>query len=91
MLSPTTGFEHDLTRRLEHFMSRPQRHRLLHGFPLAAAMPHASTEVYSSMDSRPEFKLGPDSGKQLLVGVLPHPFCNPAVAGCGFCTSAQTS
>src|SRR5262249_7357716 len=22
----------------------------------------------------------------LLVGVLPHPFCNPAVTGCGFCT-----
>jgi oxygen-independent coproporphyrinogen-3 oxidase len=30
----------------------------------------------------PEF--GP--GRGLLVGVLPHPFCNPAVAGCGFCT-----
>ncbi len=30
----------------------------------------------------PDFN--PDRG--LLVGVLPHSFCNPAVAGCGFCT-----
>ena len=27
-----------------------------------------------------------DPRRGLLVGVLPHPFCNPAVAGCGFCT-----
>jgi oxygen-independent coproporphyrinogen-3 oxidase len=26
------------------------------------------------------------AGRGLLVGVLPHPFCNPAVTGCGFCT-----
>jgi oxygen-independent coproporphyrinogen-3 oxidase len=30
----------------------------------------------------PEF----DPSRGLLVAVLPHPFCNPAVAGCGFCT-----
>ena len=24
--------------------------------------------------------------RKLLIGVLPHPFCNPAVKGCGFCT-----
>lgn len=24
--------------------------------------------------------------RKLLIGVLPHPFCNPAVNGCGFCT-----
>ena len=27
-----------------------------------------------------------DPHRGLLVGVLPHPFCNPKVAGCGFCT-----
>jgi oxygen-independent coproporphyrinogen-3 oxidase len=28
----------------------------------------------------------PHAGRELLVGVLPHPFCNPTVTGCGFCT-----
>ena len=28
----------------------------------------------------------PRASRDLLVGVLPHPFCNPAVTGCGFCT-----
>ena len=28
----------ELTKLLRHRMSKPQRHRLLHGFPLAAAM-----------------------------------------------------
>ncbi len=26
------------------------------------------------------------AGRKLLIGVLPHPFCNPAVTGCGYCT-----
>ncbi len=62
-------------------MLRPQRHRLLHGYPLAAAMPRIS-EAPDWHSILPEFD--PDRG--LLVGVLPHSFCNPAVAGCGFCT-----
>jgi oxygen-independent coproporphyrinogen-3 oxidase len=62
-------------------MHKPQRHRLLHGYPLAAAMRHrdpgsAVQDVF----------FNPHSGRNLLVGVLPHPFCNPAVTGCGFCT-----
>jgi oxygen-independent coproporphyrinogen-3 oxidase len=66
---------------LRRRMRRPQRHRLLHGYPLAAAMPRISEE--GRRDSiLPEF----EPGRGLLVGVLPHPFCNPAVAGCGFCT-----
>ena len=28
----------------------------------------------------------PRGYRKLLIGVLPHPFCNPAVNGCGFCT-----
>src|SRR5262249_45918193 len=28
----------------------------------------------------------PANERPLLVGILPHPFCNPAVKGCGFCT-----
>jgi oxygen-independent coproporphyrinogen-3 oxidase len=62
-------------------LRKPQRHRLLHGYPLAAAMPHRDA-------GRPaaDVPFDPDAGRDLLVGVLPHPFCNPAVTGCGFCT-----
>src|SRR5438067_1846541 len=61
-------------------MAGPQRHRLLHAYPLAAAMPRCP-------ENRPvEVVHDPAAGRGLLVGVLPHPFCNPAVTGCGFCT-----
>src|SRR5262245_7722316 len=66
----------ELNRR----MRGPQRHRLLHGYPLAAAMPDAT-------DFDPHHDIAFDrSDRALIVGVLPHPFCNPAVNGCGFCT-----
>ena len=67
----------ELTRR----MTRPQRHRLLHGFPLAAGMPSAD-----HIDPTHELNFDPLRKRELIVGVLPHPFCNPAVSGCGFCT-----
>jgi oxygen-independent coproporphyrinogen-3 oxidase len=66
---------------LRRLMDRPQRHRLLHGYPLAAAMPRIAGKSRSAQDL-----LRYDPSRGLLVGVLPHPFCNPAVAGCGFCT-----
>jgi oxygen-independent coproporphyrinogen-3 oxidase len=66
---------------LRRRMDRPQRHRLLHGYPLAAAMPRVARKPRSDDD---HLSYDPDRGQ--LVGVLPHPFCNPAVAGCGFCT-----
>jgi oxygen-independent coproporphyrinogen-3 oxidase len=63
-------------------MRGPQRHRLLHGYPLAAAMPDATEPAFG-----PEHDVAfGRSERKLLVGILPHPFCNPAVAGCGFCT-----
>lgn len=62
-------------------MQKPQRHRLLHGYPLAAAMRRRG-EDYPAQD----VYFDPRAGRDLLVGVLPHPFCNPAVKGCGFCT-----
>jgi|SRR5579883_670118 len=66
----------ELARR----MRGPQRHRLLHGYPLAAALPDAS-------EFAPEHDVAFDRAeRRLIVGVLPHPFCNPAVTGCGFCT-----
>ena len=76
-----------LSQLLRERMSKPQRHRLLHGFPLAAAMPFANDKVRSLSDARDQ-RFTPLSGsdRKLLVGVLPHSFCNPKIAGCGFCT-----
>ncbi len=68
---------------LHERMQKPQRHRLLHGYPLAAAM--CSRPAGLELDVWPN----PFRKRGLLVGVLPHPFCNPAVAGCGFCTFAH--
>ena len=62
-------------------MRKPQRHRLLHGYPLAAAMRHRAPGQPDE-----DVFFDPHAGRDLLVGVLPHPFCNPAVTGCGFCT-----
>src|SRR5271156_2807570 len=76
--SPHASAERNELRRR---MQGPQRHRLLHGYPLAAAMPRIAEDQHRDT-ILPEF----DPRRGLLVGVLPHPFCNPAVAGCGFCT-----
>jgi coproporphyrinogen III oxidase-like Fe-S oxidoreductase len=62
-------------------MRKPQRHRLLHGYPLAAAMRRRNPGQLPE-----DVFFDPHAGRDLLVGVLPHPFCNPAVTGCGFCT-----
>jgi coproporphyrinogen III oxidase-like Fe-S oxidoreductase len=62
-------------------MLKPQRHRLLHGYPLAAAMRRRESGHPTG-----DLFFDPSAGRELLVGVLPHPFCNPAVTGCGFCT-----
>ena len=70
-LSPTRG---ELASRME----QPQRHRLLHGYPLPRLM--ATVEPAEQKPATSEGKEG------LLVGVLPHTFCNPKVRGCGFCT-----
>src|SRR5688572_30736384 len=75
MTTPVPSPVAELRRR----MTLPQRHRLLHGYPLAAAM-HPADSV--SPDHAVAFNR---AGRKLLVGVLPHPFCNPAVTGCGFC------
>jgi hypothetical protein len=61
-------------------MRKPPRHRLLHGYALAAAMHrrdpgHPAEDVF----------VGPRAGRDPLPGVLPHPFCSPAVSGCGLC------
>jgi oxygen-independent coproporphyrinogen-3 oxidase len=50
-------------------------------------MPYADREVRNrAANGDPEFVLPRDQESELLVGVLPHPFCNPKLNGCGFCT-----
>jgi oxygen-independent coproporphyrinogen-3 oxidase len=70
----------ELTRR----MARPQRHRLLHGYPMA---PLLETTVLQPLPPQRAFAW--DEGRPLIAGVLPHTFCNPSVRGCGFCTFAH--
>src|SRR5215469_12215216 len=55
-------------------LRKPQRHLLLHGYPLAAAMRHREPGRLAR-----DVFIDPHAGRDLLVGVLPHPFCNPAV------------
>lgn len=87
MLLPVAEIQDRHRSRLRKLMTRPQRHRLLHGYPLAAAMTYADCDVRRSAASgEGDFRLGPDPASELLVGVLPHPFCNPKIQGCGFCT-----
>ncbi len=82
----------ELRTRLLKFMARPQRHRLLHGYPLAAAMPYADQEIRNLAATRdPSFEFTRNPQDELLVGVLPHPFCNPKINGCGFCTFPHES
>lgn len=60
-------------------MNLPQRHRLLHGYPMAPLMEACVPKLrrFNGFDQEQ---------RGLIVGVLPHPFCNPKVEGCGFCT-----
>jgi len=66
----------DLQRRVR----RPQRHRLLHGYPMAPLLLPAEEH------RMPHKTLALDEARPLIIGVLPHTFCNPSVRGCGFCT-----
>lgn len=82
--TPPTSSRH---ARLLKYMARPQRHRLLHGYPLAAAMPYANRDVRNrAAAGGDQWTLPRDPASALLIGVLPHPFCNPKLSGCGYCT-----
>jgi len=76
-----------LEKLLRRRMALPQRHRLLHAYPLHAGMPHADLLTPDQQANIAETGIiSPDNNRKLLVGVLPHPFCNPTVRGCGYCT-----
>jgi coproporphyrinogen III oxidase-like Fe-S oxidoreductase len=78
---PAAGFGRALVRaNLAARMARPQRHRLLHGYPMAPIL-------RQSRGGGDPLRQAPlDPRRALIVGVLPHTFCNPKVRGCGFCT-----
>ncbi|MEQ1502557.1 MAG: radical SAM protein, partial [Myxococcota bacterium] len=68
--------------------TRPQRHRLLHGYPmtplLRAPPPVPDPRTRHHRTLRESLSLDPT--RELIVGVLPHTQCAPTVEGCGFCT-----
>src|SRR5690554_7718664 len=76
-------------------MAGPQRHRLLRGYPAlplmrqAAPLRGARRHLNGALPgSEPPF-VDIDPTRTLIVGVIPHTFCQPKVAGCGFCTFGQ--
>lgn len=76
-----------LRQLVRNRLKKPQRHRLLHGFPLAASMPFLNYDMRRAVElGDPRFQHAYRLDRPLLVGVLPHSFCNPKIAGCGFCT-----
>jgi hypothetical protein len=71
----------DDAQALHERMQELQRHRVLHGDSLVAAMRRRGQGQPAE-----DVFFDRHAGRDLLVGVLPHPFCNRAVTGCGFCT-----
>lgn len=74
-------------------MARPQRHRLLQGYPAVPLMGSGSwRRLDGSYDDsktvEPPF-IEIDRSRKLIVGVIPHTMCKPKVHGCGFCTFGQ--
>ncbi len=57
-------FGSDLANELQTRLARPQRHRLLHGFPLTAAMPKANKFVqWAASAGDPGFNITRDPGQ----------------------------
>src|SRR5690349_13448845 len=80
-------------------MAKPQRHRLLQGYPAVPLMQgakHFSEErrrldgaLESPRIAEPPF-IEIDRSRKLIVGVIPHAMCTPKRYGCGFCTFGQS-
>jgi coproporphyrinogen III oxidase-like Fe-S oxidoreductase len=90
----------DAAESLARRMARPQRHRLLQGYPAVPLMrPATSVDSRgrrldgslerSRGDSEPPI-IEIDRSRKLIVGVVPHTMCKPKVWGCGFCTFGQS-
>jgi coproporphyrinogen III oxidase-like Fe-S oxidoreductase len=82
MLSQSSIANHPPTvhEQLLYRMKQPQRHRLLQGYPMMPLM-----RGYAPEDPH-QVPAIPDTNKELIVGIMPHTFCNPTIRDCGFCT-----
>ena len=76
--------EIDLEAELKRRMREPQRHRLLNAYPMQPVT-YPRTQLPSEHNPQ-SFMSSRNKDRPLLIGVLPHPFCNPKERGCGFCT-----
>ena len=75
---------------LKRRMAQPQRHRLLQGYPMAPLMlPPRSWPDRRKWRMPSVLQERGGVHRAALLGVLPHPYCNPRVRGCGFCTFPQ--
>ncbi|MFX0063790.1 MAG: radical SAM protein [Candidatus Hermodarchaeota archaeon] len=63
----------------------PQRHRLLHAYPTSRMMFPIRKENLPHYEDLEDI-ISLDYLRPQIIGVLPHPFCNPRIRGCGFCT-----
>lgn len=71
--------------------ARPQRHRLLHGYPMTPLLQAGDgrcrdgSRLEHGRPVEPAW-VTPDAARPLLIGLMPHTQCAPTVEGCGFCT-----
>lgn len=89
----------DAAESLARRMAKPQRHRLLQGYPAVPLMQWATTDpsqrrrLDGALES-PRANEPPiieiDRSRKLIVGVIPHTMCTPKRHGCGFCTFGQS-
>lgn len=70
--------EKDWKTRLRQKMKRPQRHRLLHAYPMTSGL--------DPYDGHPRQLMHTHRKKRNAIGIIPHTFCNTGLKGCGFCT-----
>jgi coproporphyrinogen III oxidase-like Fe-S oxidoreductase len=97
---PTASAMKDAAESLAQRMARPQRHRLLQGYPAVPLMGPAMsadsrTRQLDGALERPRGVSEPpvieiDRSRKLIVGVIPHTMCKPKRHGCGFCTFGQS-
>ncbi len=86
----------DAAAALARRRARPQRHRLLHGYPMTPLLRAGAGRrrdgsipgigVPGRVPHREPAVVTPDPSRPILLGVMPHTQCAPRVEGCGFCT-----
>ncbi len=74
--------QHELARRME----MPQRHRLLHAYPMGLGLDPIKGLSKRRAILNQYFNHDPFNEKPVALGIIPHPLCRPMVVGCGYCT-----